>query len=84
MIQYHPQVQKYNLGKQCSVHLWPCKWDQSHQKISALACLFDISMQIWRNSICSFKSYPTYKTMVQKIFYLQEYDLENEVKATKI
>ena len=64
-----PRGSKYTLGKHCSVRLWPCKWDQSHRSLLALACLFDISMQIWRNSICSFKGYPTNKAMVQKIFY---------------
>ena len=36
MIQYHPQVQKYTLGKHAQR-----TWDQSLQSLSALACLFD-------------------------------------------
>ena len=36
---------------------------QSHQGLSALACLYNVSMQIWKNSISLFKGYPTYNTM---------------------
>ena len=63
-------VQKYifkvNIAK--SAYDQPCKWGQSHQGLSALADLYDISMHL----------------LIQRISYIHDYDLYNGVKVTNI
>ena len=69
MMKYHPLVQKYVLRKIAkSAYDQPCKWGQSHQGLSASACLYDISMHL----------------LIQRITYIQDYDLDNGVKVTNI
>ena len=65
MMKYHPLVQKYILGKIVkSAYDQPCKWGQRHQGLSALTCLYDISMHL----------------LIQRISYIQDYDLDKGVK----
>ena len=57
---------RVNIAK--SAYDQPCKWGQGHQGLSALACLYDISMHL----------------LIQRISYIRDYAFDNGVGVTNI
>ena len=63
-----PILKHFRVNITQSAYDQPCKWGQSHEGLSALACLYDISMHL----------------LIQRISYIHDYGLDNGVGVTNI